>query len=574
MLGEGYKYMSVVIRVKAFSRFIGSEFFMSLVEGRFEFLRDKHKLPEDELKKVLSADPTSKDSEKGFHAGKYAEWILGNYLLLSAHDKAMFRLEDWEKVKASLTSYHRAKAGLDPALRDITKAFPVSGRGAFLEMAELGMKIRDSGEDQTASEKVTSGIETVYQGPDWYVGIPHTFEAMEKLGNQTHWCNASSSYGDTYFNRYYKEGISFVIINETDRSERYQFHFASDQYMDPSDTQIDPYDWCLRNPEPTKAMVERVMAKGVHTTGEENVESVITALFVLDLVKGVEYCKSNNIEYMHRLGVFEKRRLVAIGETTNEECSSESMIYHDNGSISVRIGDDGSCLEDLAEEIFKYPEGAKGMITGEGSEWYSSETSWNNFTDEIDKENGSKIKRLAQFIFMGEGMDEAYDVTMDDIDLEKDLGDYDEFSPIVTAIEHAGELAEQYANEAAWSKVVYDKIESYIGAKIEWKNGCWITVTNPNIITTYLRDNDEDATIQDKEFFKYYIYAVVEEEGGKIPDNWSRYENPWEPIDADYLNEELGNRLHDVVSEIGYSDEAFEAKLAAYQSRQQEHQVM
>jgi len=62
----------------------------------------------------------------------------------------------------------------------------------------------------------------------------------------TEWCTSWGKHSldkrykqrENYFNNYIRKGQLYVIVNKTDFSEKYQFHFESKQFMDTSDSRI------------------------------------------------------------------------------------------------------------------------------------------------------------------------------------------------------------------------------------------------------------------------------------------------------------------------------------------------
>jgi hypothetical protein len=94
-------------------------------------------------------------------------------------------------------------------------------------------------------EKSTKGPgqNLVYQDSDWEVYIPETKGASCALGKGTEWCTAAP--GLNYYEDYHsKENPLIIFISKSDPEEKYQFHYKTEQFMDPNDDDLldDDYD--------------------------------------------------------------------------------------------------------------------------------------------------------------------------------------------------------------------------------------------------------------------------------------------------------------------------------------------
>ena len=88
----------------------------------------------------------------------------------------------------------------------------------------------------------------VFDGNDWVVYIPKTYEASCKLGRGTTWCTATTQ-SDRYYNLYSDDGPLYININKHNPDEKYQFHFPSEQFMDKNDVEIDVLEFLQNNEE-------------------------------------------------------------------------------------------------------------------------------------------------------------------------------------------------------------------------------------------------------------------------------------------------------------------------------------
>ena len=65
--------------------------------------------------------------------------------------------------------------------------------------------------------------------------IPHTYRASRQIGQDTHWCTASSN--PSYYKSYTQDGDLYVNIRKSDGA-KFQIHFESNQAMNADDEPV------------------------------------------------------------------------------------------------------------------------------------------------------------------------------------------------------------------------------------------------------------------------------------------------------------------------------------------------
>ena len=282
-----------------------------LESSRFEVLYDKWvkpnrekknapKMPFEIFKALILADPTSRvpqgedidtltvEKMQNVNIGKYTQWLIKTFmspnLQLDYNDPnykqelKQFRdlfMEDLYKVTEDLTKYERFKNRLPQEARDINKLTPET---LYDQVKDFSLeKTKASKEEKKEASKTYAhpGADIVYRGSDWTVAkisdqgqlgkdaaIFYGGNHLTPTQGETRWC--TSSPGLTFFNGYIKDGPLYVVIPNSPRkftggmevgensglpALRYQFHFPSNQYMDPADRQIDLIEF-LRKQEP------------------------------------------------------------------------------------------------------------------------------------------------------------------------------------------------------------------------------------------------------------------------------------------------------------------------------------
>ena len=239
-------------------------------------------LSKEEFFNLVQGDPTSKmnnitirDVEiyNKIKAGAYVQWLIKQYLnpkTESSSDSDYYRtevkimkdrfFEDLYQVTNNLKKFDRFKTRLPENFRNINT----------LNVDELYDLVKDFSLEKTKASKEEKEIaKTTYEHPGGNVDFRGSNWTIVKIDNdtqlgkdaacfygghhlespkgETNWC--TSSPGLSYFERYIKDGPLYVIIPNNWEgkvgeksglpSDRYQFHFPSNQFMDKNDRQID-----------------------------------------------------------------------------------------------------------------------------------------------------------------------------------------------------------------------------------------------------------------------------------------------------------------------------------------------
>ena len=266
-------------------------------------------LSKEEFFNLVQGDPTSKmnnitiDDVKNYSkikAGAYVQWLIKQYLnpkTESGPDSDYYNtevkimkdrfFEDLYKVTNDLKKFDRFKNRLPENFRNINT----------LNVDELYDLVKDFSLEKTKASKEEKEIaKTTYEHPggnvefrgsDWtIVKIDDTSQLgkdaacfyggnhLESPKGETNWC--TSSPGLSYFERYIKDGPLYVIIPNNWQgkvgeksglpSDRYQFHFPSNQFMDKDDRQIDLPGFLNSEGNEMKEYFKPEFAKGL-TTG-------------------------------------------------------------------------------------------------------------------------------------------------------------------------------------------------------------------------------------------------------------------------------------------------------------------
>jgi hypothetical protein len=293
--------------------------------SRFQVLADKYLKPKKGERKglmtletlfaIIAADPTTRvpdgidvdnvtpeDMEK-VKIGKYTQWLLKNFVLPTTLDvtpdspryKEAYKqyqelfMEDLFKVTNDLMKYERFKNRLPQEARDINKLTPETLYDQVKDFSLEKTKASKEEKQEASRTYAHPGGEVVFRGSDWtVVKISDTGQLgkdaacfygghyLEPQKGETRWC--TSAPGLQWFDRYISKGPLYVVIPNSPRSFnsgletgeksglpalRYQFHFPDQQFMDPSDRQIDLVDFLSKQEPGLKEYFKPEFMKGL-----------------------------------------------------------------------------------------------------------------------------------------------------------------------------------------------------------------------------------------------------------------------------------------------------------------------
>ena len=157
------------------------------------------------------------------------------------------KIEDFEKIRDFLL-----------VLKDNIKLIK-GNMSQFKSVADLasfvrGIQEKDVSVDEKAitnykifREAMNDGLKVVYNGPNFIIGVPTTYEASSHFKKPiTNWCTAYPEKYKEYMNDY---GGQYYIHLNKHTGELYQLHYESDQFKDASDREIDKKEFISEYPE-------------------------------------------------------------------------------------------------------------------------------------------------------------------------------------------------------------------------------------------------------------------------------------------------------------------------------------
>jgi len=174
------------------------------------------------MQAIEGCDPTKNKEYTVFLAKMYANGGWGA------------RIEDLEsKIKPALEKFHLLK---------LKKKIP-SPRNDIMRYSDLAdfvavMDEYEDPEDKVQADKGTA--KTVFENDAVRIVVPEDQNAACYYGQGTRWCTASRT-STNYFGHYSKDGPLYILLPKQPKydGEKYQLHFASEQFMDENDYKVE-----------------------------------------------------------------------------------------------------------------------------------------------------------------------------------------------------------------------------------------------------------------------------------------------------------------------------------------------
>lgn len=220
--------MKIVISEEQYKKIIYEQ--IQLDENRVEYLKDKFvnsdKIEPELFDEIVNADPTT---EK-----KYLQWLLNQYIKVqsSEREKELF-FEDLYKMTEYLQLFDRLKNNFINTDINQYKNY----RDFFKNAVEVEKTL--SGKNISAGVPLDDIIKSLYIGEvaGYKVyklpkGRTDLLRASRALSADTKWCTKNTD----EFKKYISEDSLYIFTNGEDK---YQFHSASNQFMDKYDIEVD-----------------------------------------------------------------------------------------------------------------------------------------------------------------------------------------------------------------------------------------------------------------------------------------------------------------------------------------------
>jgi 2'-5' RNA ligase len=202
-----------------------------LTEATAQEIHEKYypNIPNDIFDQIVGADPISSNLERN-KLGEYAKWLLNLY------KQNTLKLEDLYKATEYITIFDKLKKSnkLNSEQKDINKYKSLPDMYEVVEPFINNKPISKSEEKRVIKDE---GASKVYEDNNWIVIHPHSQAAACEYGKNTQWCTSAKN-DNNMFDYYNSSGPLYIIIDKNN-NKKYQFHSATDSFMDERDKEVD-----------------------------------------------------------------------------------------------------------------------------------------------------------------------------------------------------------------------------------------------------------------------------------------------------------------------------------------------
>jgi len=172
-------------------------------------------------------------------AKKYVNWMIVRYLKGDIR-----RLEDIpSRIAPALSKFQslQNKKKLKPEHSDINRIRSIEDViDQYAEGKTQGNKSQAKSVERSMYD--SKKAELIFNSPEYKIVVPKTEEASCFFGKNTRWCTAAAN--DNQFDNYSDQGPLYIVLHKPTNS-RWQFSFASDEYMDERDDEVKIIEFLL-----------------------------------------------------------------------------------------------------------------------------------------------------------------------------------------------------------------------------------------------------------------------------------------------------------------------------------------
>lgn len=196
----------------------------------------------DVFKQIVLSDPnTQRSGDEIKKIGKYGK------LLLTMYKRKNLKIEDLPKATEYLTYVYKHQVSLDVnKIKNLVGLYDIVKKYYTKDAKDINTVLKALSPEE---------YKKVHQDDNWTIFVPLNEKAACYLGVNTEWCTAwgSQSLNPEYKDResrygfHNQKGPLYIIFNNSNLNEKYQFHFETNQYMDVNDKRINTGDFLSKN---------------------------------------------------------------------------------------------------------------------------------------------------------------------------------------------------------------------------------------------------------------------------------------------------------------------------------------
>ena len=228
-------------------------------EGVSRDIHDTHK--DIFIDRVHGADPTEHK--------EYAPWLASRYA-----SGGINKFEDFDRAHGALAAFHKGKVK-----KQLTKNGINADINTYKHLSDLEDAVDKIPQEVSKKDEIKSIKEneaTRHESDHWTTIVPHSKAASCAYGAGTRWCTAATN-SHNYFDHYNKDGAMHILIPKKPKfeGEKYQYHYHSNQLMDPKDHAADGLDVFHGRPNPVVMdHIENSSGGNVPSSGKHHAQMI------------------------------------------------------------------------------------------------------------------------------------------------------------------------------------------------------------------------------------------------------------------------------------------------------------
>ena len=342
------------------------------LSGKEIYQKYYSKIPYDTFLDIVVADPKTNIDGTGelLSLGKYAKMLLSFYL------KGTLRDEDLEKAEEYLQCVYSHNIAVDiNKLKNLGDLYQVVQKYLVADTQNLTEILN--------ALVIDEDYKLLHQGEDWDFYQPLTIKGSSYLGFSTEWCTTWGEYclnkkyreRDNHFLRHHKDGPLFIMMNKINPLDKYQFHFETNQFMDPKDSRINFVEFWTNKDEIKNYFFPSL----VRETNEEEIKSEVQRISILPDEDGMTVLRKS-------IGVIDNELVEAILNGDDDKLEDlidgenrDGAVYINRGRLIIQVDELEGDADGVNNTIDQYR-----MEGNNGWEWVHSDLENGRYYDQED----------------------------------------------------------------------------------------------------------------------------------------------------------------------------------------------
>lgn len=203
-------------------------------------MEQKYDVPPGRLELLKRREPKGiRDMVPGDIEEKYKpealNWLITTYINDPEFKSSLYHnfFINKNSIRKNIETFFQIKQ-VKPSLLSKNDIYSIKTIQEFEEVVEAAKPAWQEYNEEKESKDASLGTSKIYENDNWEVFIPENKGAACKLGKGTEWCTAAP--GLEYYSHYHKKDDPLIVfISKQDPSEKYQFHYGTEQFMDKDD---------------------------------------------------------------------------------------------------------------------------------------------------------------------------------------------------------------------------------------------------------------------------------------------------------------------------------------------------